>query len=203
VAIQEGTQSIPAPLLDAYRATLGEATPGDVVRKRYPFRMPTRRNGHGNVTAKQAARRESFKTAIRNFSGVTPAERARWYAAMPAWSSFLWYYNYFIMSSLNGNADGNAGGFGLIKSIKHYPFTMLAGAPANIGVVIDEVDATKTVVMIFGSGYNADSGEDPVVWWAWVVYPHIVSIATELVTVKASDTIKANAGGSITVIEYI
>lgn len=203
MAKTDGTQSIPAALLDLYRATLGAERPNDAVHKRYPYRLPPMQEGGKNVTTGQRAQRDRFKTARDNFEGISDADRARWYAAAPPWSSFLWYYNYFIMSSLTGNADVPEGGAGVIKSIKHYTFTMLAGAPANIEIAITEVDPAKTVVMLFGSGYNADSGEDPVVWWAWIVYPHLVSVAAELVIVKASDTIKVNAGGSITVIEYI
>ncbi len=155
MAKTEGPQSIPAPLLDPYRATLGEVTPETVVRKRYPFRVPRLQDGHGNVTALQTAQRARFKVALGDFANVGPTERARWYAAMPPWSSFLWYYNYFIMSSLNGNANVDQGGAGVIKTIQFVKESV--PATGEKGFVINAIDPAKTVVMMFGNSFISDT----------------------------------------------
>ena len=154
MAKTDGTQSIPSELLDLYRATLGEERANAAISKRYPFRMPRMQTGHGNATAAQLDQRARLKIAIADFNKVSAADRARWYAAMPPWSSFLWYYNYFIMSSLTGNADISGGGAGVIKSIQfkkeEVPTT---GGKA---FAINAVDPAKTVVMMFGNSYISD-----------------------------------------------
>ncbi len=150
----EGTQNVPAALLDLYRATLGEETPKNAVAKRYPFRVPPLQTVGGHPTTKQLAQRARFKTAIADFSNESAAGRARWYAAEPEWGSFLWYYNYFIMSSLGGNANIQDGGAGLIKSIQfkkeEVPTT---GGKA---FAINTIDVAKTVVMMFGNSFISD-----------------------------------------------
>lgn len=205
MAKTEGTQSVPAPLLDAYRATLGEQRPNAAVHKRYPWRMPPMQEGGNNVTAKQSKHRDSFKIAVANFATTTPAERARWYAAMPPWSSFLWYYNYFLMSELAGNADIPAGGAGVIKSIQHKTISMPSGAGEG-QVAITAIDPTKAVVMLFGS--SASLQEETEFYIVVTVYPYMSSLAAELVKCKWSlpsptvnDTVAADIG--ITVIEYV
>jgi len=79
----------------------------------------------GHPSTKQKAQRARFLTAKGDFTGADWATRQRWYAAMPIWGSFLWYYNYFIMSSLSGNADTQDGGAGLIKSNQFKTPTLL------------------------------------------------------------------------------
>ena len=154
MAKTDGTQSIPSELLDAYRATLGEERLNDAVSKRYPFRMPRMQTGHGNATASQLAQRDRLKLAIADFKKVSAADRARWYAAMPPWSSFLWYYNYFIMSSLAGNADITDGGAGVIKSIQFLKEEVpITGGKAY---AISTIDPAKAVVMMFGNSYISD-----------------------------------------------
>jgi len=205
VAKTDGTQDIPSELLDAYRATLGEETPRKGVEKRYPFQVPHKQDGRGNVTAGQRIQRDRFKIAISDFAKELPAERARWYAAMPAWSSFLWYYNYYIMSDLSGNANQDAGGVGVIKSIQFKTVSMPA-AGGEGEVAITAIDINKAVVMLFGGSINNEEGE------AWfrssVVYPYVSSLASELVkckwslaTIRGEDTLAADIG--IIVIEYI
>jgi len=151
----EGVQSVPAPLLDSYRATLGEQRPNDVIEKRYPWRVKKMQEGGSGVSAAQVTQRNRFKTIRNNFNTVLAPERARWYAAMPPWSSFLWYYNYFMMSGLSGNADIPDGGAGVIKSIQvvkeEVPTT---GAKSY---TIAEVDPAKCVVMIQGNSYISDT----------------------------------------------
>ncbi len=198
-----GVQNIPSELLDLYRGTLTEKQPDVVSRKRYPYRLPQMQEDCSNYKPDQILQHNRFKTFIANFNAITEATRQRWYAARPPWSSFLWYYNYFIMSGLMDVLGANPEGASVIKSIKHYPFTMLAGAAANINIVIDEIDPTKAMVFPYGAGYKASSGFEPITAWAWVVYPYVVSIAAELVVMKASGVIEANADCSVSVIEYI
>ncbi len=150
----EGTQSIPSVLLDLYRGTLTEKQPDGTSRKRYPYRVPNMQEGGSDVKAGQLAQRTRFKEAIRNFADVSPAERARWYAARPPWSSLLWYYNYFIMSDLSGNANVDQGGAGVIKSIQVVKEEVPTTGTKTF--TISEVDPTKTVVMMFGNSFISD-----------------------------------------------
>jgi hypothetical protein len=73
---------------------------------------------------------------------------------MPIWGSFLWYYNYFILSDLTGNANINQGGAGVIKSIQ----VVTQSVPTTGGSTfeIETVDPAKTVVMLYGNSYIAD-----------------------------------------------
>lgn len=200
-----GTQNVPSALLDLYRGTLGEQTPENAIAKRYPYRIPTIQTEKGHPSVKQLAQRTRFKTAFADFANVDATTRARWYAAMPPWGSFLWYYNYFIMSDLMGNADSNTGGFGLIKSIQFKTIAMPAAAGEG-QVAITAIDPTKAVVMLFGASMNNEEGEN---WYRVnTIYPYVSSIAAELIkckwsiaTYRGMDTEAANIG--ITVIEYI
>lgn len=150
----EGPQEIPSALLDGYRATLGEIRPDDGVRKRYPYRVPTMQTDVGRPSPKQKAQRDRFNIAVGNFAGVDWPGRQRWYAAMPEWGSLLWYYNYFIMSSLGGNANIADGGAGMIKSIQF----VKEEVPTTGGkaYAINAVDPAKTVVMMFGNSFISD-----------------------------------------------
>lgn len=195
-------QDIPSELLDGYRAALGEKRPDDGVRKRYPYRVPTIQSEVGHPSKKQREQRDRFKTAKANFADVDWPTRQRWYNAAPPWGSFLWYYNYFIMSSLMGNAAPPQGGVGVIKSIQYVTGTLLAGNPADVNIVIATVDPTKTVAMLFGAGYEWDEFV-PDTTAAWVVYPYPKAIIAEQLTIRASGPIDANAEVSAIVIEYI
>lgn len=198
-------QNIPSELLDGYRAAMGEVRPDKGVRKRYPYRVPTMQTLVGHPSTKQRAQRARFLTAKNNFADVPWATRQRWYAASPEWGSFLWYYNYFIMSSLAGNANPPQGGAGVIKSIQFKTIAMPAGAGEG-QVAITAVDPAKTVVMLYGNSFTFREEE------AWAlsvpVYPYVSSIAAELVKCKWSiATYAGNPTGAadigITVIEYI
>lgn len=150
----EGDQSVPSEWLDLYRGNLNPHPTGNIVKKRYPFRMPRMQAGGTGVHSAQLAQRERFKIIKGNFKNLSSAERARWYAAEPPWSSFLWYYNYFIMSGLVGNADITHGGAGVIKSIQ-----VVKEAVPTTGTksfAISTVDPAKTVVMVFGNSYISD-----------------------------------------------
>lgn len=191
-------QEIPSELLDGYRATLGEKRPDHGVRKRYPYRVPTMQSEVGHPSPKQKAQRERFNRAVQKFD-ITPfADRQRWYAAAPEWGSFLWYYDFFILSALMGNAYLDSGGLGVIKSIQYVTGTLPNGAPQDVNIVIATVDPAKTVAMLFGAGiYQAEEG-------AWVpIYPYPKAIIAEQLTVRASMDIDGAAGISAIVIEYI
>jgi len=200
-----GAQNIPSALLDGYRANLAEPRPDTaVVGKRYPYRIPTQQDD-GRPSAAKKKQRARFKLAIAKFKTVDEATRERWYAAMPPYSSFLWYYNYFMMSALTGNADTKHGGLGVIKSIQFKTISMPA-AGGEGQVAIDAVDPAKTVVMLYGSSFWILEAEGYAT--TGVVYPYVSSIAAELVKCKWSvagyggnNTAAADIG--ITVIEYI
>lgn len=198
-------QNIPSELLDGYRATLGEERPDHGVRKRYPYRVPTMQTLVGHPSTKQKAQRARFKIAINDFADVDWETRQRWYAAAPEWGSFLWYYNYFIMSDLAGNADAEHGGVGVIKSIQFKTIAMPAGAGEG-QVAIDAIDPAKSVVMLYGNSFALYTWEQGS--WVVTVYPYPSSVAAELIKCKWSvasyagqETKAANIG--ITVIEYI
>jgi hypothetical protein len=110
--------------------------------------------GGRGVSPAQKAQRARFKTAQQNFRGVSAEDRHRWYEAEPIWSSFLWYYNYFIMSSLTGNATPNQGGAGVIKSIQFVSKSIPTAG--NESITINTVDPAKTVVMLFGNSFISD-----------------------------------------------
>lgn len=154
MVVIEGTQDIPAERLDQYRATLGEATPGKMVRKRYPYRLPKMQASGFGASAKQKAQQARFKIARNDFNKISQAERQKWYAARPVWNSYLWYYNYFIMSSLSGNADISDGGAGVIKSIQNVKQSVPTTGGSSFA--INTVDPAKTVVMVYGSSYISD-----------------------------------------------
>jgi len=200
MAKTEGTQSIPSELLDAYRATLGEQAPNLVVEKRYPHKVPRMRDGRGNVTAKQRIQRDRFTYVKEKFGTLSAAEKARWYAAMPEWSSLLWYYNYFIMSGLMDVLGANPEGLQVIKSLKHYEFTLPIGNPVNVTVAISDVDPGKAVPFFYGAGVY-EMGDGPSA--AAAVYPYLVAMYTTHVVVKAPIYNHISAGCGITIIEYI
>ncbi len=163
MVVIEGTQDIPAERLDQYRATLGEPTPRKMVRKRYPYRLPKMQAGGPGTTEKQRNQQERFKTASKDFNKIPQSDRQRWYAARPIWDSYLWYYNYFIMSSLAGNADISDGGAGVIKSIQNIKQSVPISGGSSFA--INTVDPAKTVVMVYGNSYISDKiqrGDDTV-----------------------------------------
>ena len=198
-------QTIPSALRGEYQKVLGVARSGNRVFKRSPFRIPTMQTLGGNPSPKQRKQRLRFIEATNKFASIDEDTRERWYASMPEYHSLLWYYNYFIMSSLNGNADISDGGAGVIKSIQFKEISMPAGSGEG-QIAITAVDPAKSVVMLYGNSFTYREEE------AWAlsgpVYPYVSSIAAELVKCKWSlasysgnNTSAANIG--ITVIEYI
>jgi len=204
VAKVTGPQEIPSALLDDYRAALGEVRPDTGVRKRYPYRVPTMQTDVGHPSPKQKAQRDRFLIAKNNFAGVDWPTRQRWYAAMPEWGSLLWYYNFFIMSSLLGNANIPQGGVGVIKSIQNIKDTIPIGG--KVVAIPVAIDTTKAVVMMWGSSYNHDD-EEPFEGfrfaWAWPVYPIWSDLQANSIRVDWGLTAEVGADVSIQVIEYI
>jgi len=146
----EGTQSIPSEWLDLWRATVTDKSPLNITRKRYPFRRRLWQKGKYKVTAKQKAQREKFELAIQKFKGVDYPTRQRWYDSMPPWCSYLWFYDYLIMSALMYDANTTQGGVGVIKSIQQGKVTVPTTGGYN--VALNTIDPNKTVVMLYGSG---------------------------------------------------
>jgi len=201
----EGTQNIPAEWIDAYRATLTEKMPGAAARKRYPFRLPQKEDGGYKVTENQKKHRTKWKEIRDKFNDTTPADRERWYAARPVWHSFLWYYNYFMMSGLSGNAVVGDKGGGVIKTIQNVLVSIPAGAGTGTGS-FSTVNPGRAIVMINGNSLAID--EEPSGFFAAIVYPYVLELASAAVKLKwalpaphFSDTKAAVV--SATIIEYI
>lgn len=204
MAKTDGTQNIPSELLDTYRATLGEEKPGDVVGKRYPYRVPRMQNGHGNVTATQRIQRDKFKYVIDKFKGLSAAERARWYAAMPPWSSLLWYYNFFMLSGLIDVLGANAKGASVIKSIQNISDSIPTGGKTV--TIPNAVDTSKVVIMIWGSAHNWNFEEpipDNFAAYAWNIFPVWSNLTATSIWVGWSETPQFAATVSLQIIEYI
>lgn len=201
----EGTQSIPASWADNYSAILTPKISGAQIRGRCPFDRPKSRAGGVDETDAQIEQRTRFKDGIAKFKNVDEETRERWYNASPVWHSFLWYYNYFIMSDLTGNADIKHGGVGVIKSIQFKTIAMPAGTGEG-SVTITAIDPAKSVVMLYGNTIAID--DESGVFFVSTIYPYVSSIAAELIKCKWSVPVpyvnNAKAADiGITVIEYI
>ena len=147
-------QSIPSELYAGYTRTLARVSSTGKVSRRYPFRLPHMQSGSPRVSQAAQAQRERFKAATQKFAAMPEAQRERYYAAAPEWNSVLWYYNYAIMSALAGNANADAGGCGVIKSIQNVSgFISASGVTA---LPIAAIDNSKSVVMLYGASYISD-----------------------------------------------
>jgi len=198
-------QEIPSELLDPYRKSMGEASIDNGVQKRHPFRVPTSQTEVGHPTAAQLKQRTAFKNAIIKFNALSWPERQRWYATMPEWGSFLWYYNWFMLNAIPNLWGVVPGGAAILKSIQHKTISIPAGTGEG-SVAITAVDPTKCVVMLYGNSFlkTVGTAEDSYA----TVYPRMSSLAAELVKCKWS--IPSFGGGTtqaadigITIIEYI
>jgi len=194
----EGTQNVPSEWLDQYRGTLNPHPTGNVAKKRYPYRLPKMQEGGKGVKPAQLKQRTRFKQAIAKFKEISYTQKQRWYDSEPPWSSFLWYYNYFVMSALAGNANINAGGAGVIKSIQYVTAAMSTGSPANVTVSIATVDPGKCVMMLYGAGAYNIAGDLFV-----QVYPVPIAINSSQAIIKNSIQNDTAYTAGITVIEYI
>ena len=203
MAHAEGTQSIPASLLEKYRGALREQDPSGKAYKRYPYRMPKFQGMGSNLPTKMLLQRQRFKSAVDRFNKVDAAERARWFEAEPPYNSLLWYYNYFILSSLNGVLGAIVQGAAVIRNIINVNGTVPTDGTTL--TLSSSVDPSKCVVMLWGAGYNfseAQVGDYPYAW-AWPVYPVWSNLSSGSIAVGWPI---APAGGAVVacqVIEYI
>ena len=147
-------QEIPSELYAGYTRTLARVSSSGRVSRRYPYRLPHMQSGSPRVSQAAQAQRERFKAAAAIFAAMPEAQRERYYAAAPEWNSVLWYYNYAIMSALAGNANADAGGCGVIKSIQNVSgFISASGVTA---LPIAAIDPIKAVVMLYGASFISD-----------------------------------------------
>ena len=153
-----GTQTIPSELRTLYEGALTPALPDGTVRARFPFRLPAfQKNGH-KVTEAQRAQRDRFLQAHAQFKNLDSAERARWYDARPVWNSLLWYYNYFMLSALNGVLGAINPGACVIRSIQNQRLSVPAtGTWITFSTA---VDVAKCVIMIWGGAYTMQTVTD-------------------------------------------
>lgn len=203
MAYIEGTQSIPAEIYKQVKATLGTQAQTGLVKKRTPFRLPNMQEGGKHVRQSQIDQRERFKNIVSKFNNVDDAERSRWYGAEPEYSSFLWYYNYFILSGLSGNANGQQGGYGVIKLIQNIATNLgTAGAILNLPTA---VDPQKAVIMAWGAAYShsLDGGEYGAWAWAWNCYPVPILLNSSQLQAVWSTPPERSGNVSFIVIEYI
>jgi len=194
----EGTQNIPAEWLDEYRATLTEKLPTGAARKRYPFRLRLKQLGGYKVTKNQKTQRQRWLQIRDKFKNISAADKQRWYQSRPPWHSLLWYFNYFMMSGLMGNAVVGDKGGGVIKGINHYTFMVSAGTAADVTVNIDTCDPSKAVVFFYGGGAH-ELGAGIVI----ALYPYPKSLNSSQVIIRPSMDSMENWYGSLSVIEYI
>ena len=203
MAKTDGTQNIPSALLDKYRATLGEEHPDDTVGKRYPYRVRTMQTRKGTPSAKQRTQRNRFLTVRNQFKTLSQAERSRWYAGMPPWSSLLWYYNYFILSGLIDVLGADAKGASVIKSIQNRTLEVpIAGTTITH---VSTIDSSKAVVMLWGASYSKDEfqvGDIPYAW-AWSVYPLWGTLNNTNISLTWSINPTIAGKVSLQVIEYL
>lgn len=96
----EGTQSIPSELLDEYRATLNPHPTGNIVKKRYPFRVPKMQTDKGHPHAAQLTQRQSFLTAITGYKNLSWANKQQWYDTTDDIGPGQWYYNFKMKQAL-------------------------------------------------------------------------------------------------------
>ena len=194
----EGTQSIPSTWKELYDGTITPLMPNAAIRRRYPWRKPNKQlNGYA-VTPNEQTQRTRWLTIRNKFKNIDQATRQRWYDARPVWNSLLWYYNYFMMSGLMGNAVIGDKGAGVIKDIHHYEYTLPTGTAPRATIVVDACDPEKSVPFFFGAG----------VWLAEsnigvAVYPFLVSLASTQLIVGASQQLDYPSVQSVTLIEYI
>lgn len=204
MAKTEGDQSIPSEWLDSYRATLGEQRPNTAIHKRVPYRLPSMQKGGSNVSAAQRKQRNRFLLVRDKFKTLSAAEKARWYAAMPPYSSLLWYYNYFMLSGLMDVLGADARGASVIKSIQNRTIDIAVAGTTITHVTA--IDAAKAVVMMFGASYFLTMREDAELNEHFVivpVYPVWGTLSNTNVSLTWSVLPDEAAKVAVQVIEYI
>jgi hypothetical protein len=203
MAYIDGTQNIPAEIYKQVKATLGTQAQTGLVKKRMPFRLPNMQEGGKHVRQSQIEQRERFKTVVSQFNNEDMNARSRWYEAEPEYSSFLWYYNYFILSGLSGNANGQQGGFGVIKLIQNIATNLeTAGAILSIPTAIDP---QKAVIMAWGAAHKLGlhGGMVDELPYVWNCFPVPKLLNSSQLQVVWSENPEASGNVSFIVIEYI
>jgi len=197
----EGTQNIPSEWKTEYDGTITPLMPNGVIRKRYPWRLPKMQEGGTGVTEAQKKQRERIKAIVEKFKNITQAEKARWYDARPPWHSLLWYYNYFIMSGLCGNANINQGGAGVIKLIQHVAYGV--GPGGGVYTFPTAINPEKAVIMAWGGAHSHYAEGDPTYAWAWNCFPVPKILNSTSFEVVWSEEPEASGNASFIIIEYI
>jgi hypothetical protein len=203
MAYIEGTQNIPAEIYKQVKATIGTQAQTGLVKKRMPFRLPNMQEGGKHVRQSQINQRERFKSVVSQFNNEDMNARSRWYEAEPEYSSFLWYYNYFILSGLNGNANGQQGGYGVIKLIQNIATNLgTAGAILSIPTAIDP---QKAVIMAWGAAHKMAyaPGAEYDLPYVWSIFPVPKLLNSSQLQVVWSETPDVAGNCSFIVIEYI
>ncbi len=214
-----GTQTIPSEILTEYKGNLTPALPDGTVRSRFPFRLPGFQKGGKKVSNEQLVQRERFQSAYDLFMELSAADRERWYDARPVWNSLLWYYNYFMLSALNGVLGHINPGAVVIRSIQNQKLSIPAtGAWITFATgVIPE----KVVIMIWGGAHKTgyvtwlatgkvtwEGGQEEWTWpqtaeWAVPVYPVWESLLSSSMWIGWAETPDAAANIAVQIIEYI
>jgi len=88
---------------------------------------------HPGETSAMRAQRTRFKDAVAKFSLLSRADRERWYARMPPWSSYLWYYNWFMLNAIPNLWQAVPGGDAVLNNIQTIKTSLaIAGGLVNI-----------------------------------------------------------------------
>lgn len=194
----DGTQNIPSELKELYDGALAPLMPNATIRKRYPWKLPKMQDGGFKVGADQKEQRQRWLSMRDKFNDTTPEEKEAWYAARPQWHSLMWYFNYFIMSGLNGVVEVGGSGGGVIRDIHHYEYTLPSGTAPEVTLNIDTCDPLKTVPFFFGAGvWLAESNVGV------AVYPYLKSLNSTQAIIASSQQLDYPSKQSVTIIEYI
>lgn len=203
MAKAEGTQTIPSEWNNEYLGTLTRKLESDVVRKRYPFRIKLRQEGGYKVSEKQKAQRQRFKDGRDSFKNTGSAERTRWYNAMPAWNSVLWYYNYFIMSAISGVAGSISQISIAVKSIQRKADTI--GTAGNWITFDTEVDPKKAAIFLFGAAHSEILVPHTGLEYAFAfnIFPIFESMNSKSIFINWSEVPTSSKIVNLQIIEYV
>ncbi len=199
----EGTQNIPSGIWDKYRAQLTFKLTDATIRLRCPFTRPKSREGEADESLLQISQRNRFKSARDSFNNVPESSRSRWYDTAPPWNSYLWYYNWFMLSALMGVTGIPGGTIAVIKQIINKKISVPTG---GTGFSFQPaVDPSKVVIMLWGNAWSWQS-----IQWgtaelavAWPVYPVWDSLLSSSLLVNWAQTPIDAANITVQIIEYI
>lgn len=122
---------------------------------------------------------------------------------MPPWSSFLWYYNWFMLNAIPNLWQAVPGGDAILNNIQVIKTTLATGG--GLINLPSEVNPTKCVVMLQGASWKKEeyATTEWDAYYSWAVYPMLSSISTTQIDLRWSVTPEVAALVSATVIEYI